>query len=61
MIELHQFPPVFHRNISPFTLKLEAWLRLAGLPYETGLKRIAREFANLVAYSERMSARLRFG
>ena len=34
MIKLHQFPPVFGRNISPFTLKLEAWLRLAGLPYE---------------------------
>ena len=34
MIEPQQFPPVFHRNISPFTLNLEAWLRLAGLPYE---------------------------
>jgi glutathione S-transferase len=34
MIKLHQFPPVWGRNISPFTLKLEAWLRLAGLPYE---------------------------
>jgi glutathione S-transferase len=34
MIRLHQFPPVFGRNVSPFTLKLEAWLRLAGLPYE---------------------------
>ena len=34
MIKLHQFPPVFGRNVSPFTLKLEAWLRLAGLPYE---------------------------
>ena len=34
MIRLHQFPPVFGRNVSPFTLKLETWLRLAGLPYE---------------------------
>jgi glutathione S-transferase len=34
MIKLHQFPPVFGRNVSPFTLKLETWLRLAGLPYE---------------------------
>jgi len=32
MIKLHQFPPVFGRNISLF--KLETWLRLAGLPYE---------------------------
>jgi glutathione S-transferase len=34
MIRLHQFPPVFGRNVSPFTLKLETWLRLAGLPYQ---------------------------
>jgi glutathione S-transferase len=34
MIRLHQFPPVFGRNVSPFTLKLETWLRLSGLPYE---------------------------
>jgi glutathione S-transferase len=34
MIKLYQFPPVFGRNVSPFTLKLETWLRLAGLPYE---------------------------
>jgi glutathione S-transferase len=33
VIKLYQFPPVFGRNISPFTLKLETWLRLAGLPY----------------------------
>lgn len=34
MIKLHQFPPVFGGKISPFTLKLETWLRVAGLPYE---------------------------
>jgi glutathione S-transferase len=34
MLKLHQFPPVFGRNVSPFTLKLEAWLKLTGLPYE---------------------------
>jgi glutathione S-transferase len=33
-IRLHQFPPVWGRNVSPFTLKLETWLRLAGIPYE---------------------------
>jgi len=33
VIKLYQFPPVFGRNISPFTLKLETWLKLAGLPY----------------------------
>ena len=33
MIKLHQFPPVFGRNVSPFTLKLETWLKLTGLPY----------------------------
>jgi len=32
-IRLHQFPPVWGRNVSPFTLKVEAWLILAGLPY----------------------------
>lgn len=34
MIKLYQFPPVLGRNISPFTLKLEAWLKLTGLPYQ---------------------------
>jgi glutathione S-transferase len=34
VIKLHQFPQVWGRNISPFTLKLEAWLILAGLPFE---------------------------
>jgi glutathione S-transferase len=34
VIKLYQFPPLWGRNISPFTLKLEAWLRLAGLPYQ---------------------------
>lgn len=32
-VTLHQFPPVWGRNVSPFTLKLESWLRLAGVPY----------------------------
>jgi hypothetical protein len=30
MIKLHQFVLAFGRNISPCTLKLERWLRLAG-------------------------------
>lgn len=34
MIKLHQFPRVWGRNISPFTLKLETWLILAGVPFE---------------------------
>ena len=34
VIKLYQFPPVFGRNVSPFTLKLETWLKLAGLPYQ---------------------------
>lgn len=33
-IKLHQYPPVWGRNVSPFTLKLETWLKLAGLPFE---------------------------
>jgi glutathione S-transferase len=33
VIKLYQFPPVFGRNVSPFTLKLETWLKLTGLPY----------------------------
>jgi len=33
-IVVHQLPPAFGLpSISPFCLKLEAWLRLAGLPY----------------------------
>lgn len=34
-ITLYQFPLVWGRNVSPFTLKLETWLRLTGIPYET--------------------------
>lgn len=34
MITLHQFPPAFGLpNASPFCLKLELYLRMAGLPY----------------------------
>ncbi|MFO1035570.1 MAG: glutathione S-transferase family protein [Geminicoccaceae bacterium] len=32
-VTLVQFPKVWGRNVSPFTLKLEAWLRLAEIPY----------------------------
>lgn len=36
MITLHQFPPGFGLpNASPFCMKVETYLRLAGLPYET--------------------------
>ncbi len=34
-ITLYQFPLVWGRNVSPFTLKLETWLKLTGIPYET--------------------------
>lgn len=35
MIRLHQFAPAFGLpNASPFCMKLETWLRMAGLPYE---------------------------
>jgi glutathione S-transferase len=36
MIELHQFAPKFGLlNASPFCMKVEVFLRLSGLPYET--------------------------
>lgn len=34
MLKVYQFPTVWGRNISPFTLKLETWLKIAGLPYQ---------------------------
>jgi glutathione S-transferase len=34
-VTLVQFPLVWGRNVSPFTLKLETWLRLAEIPYST--------------------------
>ena len=34
MIELHEFPPAWGINPSPFCLKLEAHLKLAGIPYK---------------------------
>ena len=33
MITLHQFPPVWGINPSPFCMKVETFLRLTGLPY----------------------------
>jgi hypothetical protein len=35
MIKLHQFAPAFGLpNASPFCMKVETYLRMAGLPYE---------------------------
>ena len=35
MIRLYQYPPMFGiPNPSPFCMKLETWLRMAGLPFE---------------------------
>jgi glutathione S-transferase len=35
MIRLHQYPPMFGiPNASPFCMKVETWLRMAGLPFE---------------------------
>lgn len=33
-VTLVQFPPIWGRNVSPFCLKLEAWLKLAAISYE---------------------------
>jgi glutathione S-transferase len=35
IVRLVQFPPVWGLNSSPFCLKLETWLRLAEVPFET--------------------------
>lgn len=32
-VTLVQFPLIWGRNVSPFTLKLETWLKLADIPY----------------------------
>jgi len=34
IVRLVQFPRVWGRNVSPFALKLETWLKLAGIPFE---------------------------
>ncbi|MGI9511089.1 MAG: Tom37 metaxin N-terminal-like domain-containing protein, partial [Geminicoccaceae bacterium] len=34
MIKLYQYPPSWGMNVSPFTLKLETWLKLSGLDYQ---------------------------
>jgi len=35
MIRLHQYPPMFGiPNPSPFCMKLETWMRMAGMPFE---------------------------
>jgi glutathione S-transferase len=33
IVRVVQFPQVWGRNVSPFGLKLETWLRLAGIPF----------------------------
>lgn len=33
-VTLVQFPPIWGRNVSPFGLKLETWLKLADIPYD---------------------------
>src|SRR5262245_22642750 len=33
-VTLVQFPAVWGRNVSPFSLKLRTWLKLASIPYE---------------------------
>jgi glutathione S-transferase len=33
-VTLVQFPSIWGRNVSPFSLKLEAWLKLASIPFE---------------------------
>ena len=44
MIELYQFHPSLGLpNMSPFCLKLETWLRMAGLPYENHYTNDPRE------------------
>ena len=41
MIRLHQFPTGLGLpNLSPFCMKVEVWLRLAGLPYEIAVDRV---------------------
>lgn len=34
MIKLYQYPPSWGMNVSPFTLKLETWLKLSQLDYK---------------------------
>ncbi len=33
MIKLYQYPPIWGMNVSPFTLKLETWLKLSQIEY----------------------------
>lgn len=36
MIRLHQYPPAFGlSSLSPFCIKVEAYLRMAGIPFES--------------------------
>ena len=39
MIKLYQYPPSWGMNVSPFTLKLETWLKLSKLDYQIIAKR----------------------
>ncbi|MGI9500742.1 MAG: glutathione S-transferase family protein [Geminicoccaceae bacterium] len=39
MIKLYQYPPSWGMNVSPFTLKLETWLKLSKLDYQAILAR----------------------
>ena len=39
MIKLYQYPPSWGMNVSPFTLKLETWLKLSQLDYQIVVSR----------------------
>ena len=40
MIRLYQFAPVWGMNVSPFTLKLETWLKLSNIDYQSVVLRM---------------------
>ena len=52
-VYLAQFPPSPHvRSISPFSLKLETWLRLTGIPYENIYTRKFSKHGHTIPYIE---------
>ena len=57
-IKLYQFPPALGLpNASPFCMKLETYLRMAGLPFENKYTPHLRQHPHVEAFCQRIKGK----